>query len=71
MINISPGIIIAMAGTIGLLITFIDNSGEIGSKIPIASFFIVIISIGIMFEMFSKEKMDEIYGEFGEGRDYS
>ena len=62
--NISPGTIIFIFGFGGLIFTLVDDAGQIGSKIPIALFFIVIISIGILIEMFSENKMDEVYGEF-------
>ena len=68
--NFSPGIIIAMLGFCGLVFSLIDDSGEIGSKIPLAVFFLIIISIGIIFEM-RKDTIEQTYGEFeGSGRKY-
>lgn len=66
---INPGVIIATMGIIGLLFTFVDESGEIGSKIPIGLFFIVIVILGILLEAYPK--IDETYGEFQSPREFS
>lgn len=62
--NISPGTIIFILGFCGLVFTLVDDAGQIGSKIPIALFFIVIISIGVLVELYSKDKGSETFGEF-------
>jgi len=66
---ISPGVIIATIGVIGLMFTFIDDSGEIGSKIPLGIFFIIIMVIGILYEAYPT--IDETYGEFEAPRGFS
>ena len=61
--NIRPSFFIFILGFAGLMFTLIDSTGEIGSKIPIAVFCIVIISVGIIVEIKSKDKSDDIFGE--------
>lgn len=68
--NIKPSIIIFVLGFGGLVFTLVDDYGEIGSKIPIAIFFIVIMSIGIIVEMKSKDKSNEIFGEIESPRKF-
>ena len=60
---ISPGIIVSMLGTIGLVLVFATSIGEFGSKIPLTIFCIVLIGIGIAFEMLPREMKDETFGE--------
>ena len=71
MINISPGIIVSMMGIIGLSFTLIENSGFIGSKIPLTIFFLFIIIIGIAYEAYPKNKLEDIYGEIEGKKEFS
>lgn len=63
-LNLGPGIIIALIGTIGLVFTLTDSMGEIGSKIPISVFFLFILVVGIVLHVTPKDLMDDTYGEF-------
>lgn len=71
MLNISPGVIISMMGVIGMAITFIEGSGFIGSKIPLTVFFLFIIILGILYEAYPKDKLNDVYGEIDGRRDFS
>ena len=66
---ISPGVIIATIGMVGLLFTFVDKSGTFGSTIPLGIFFILIMIVGILIEAYPK--IDETYGEFQSPREFS
>ncbi len=65
-INISPSMAIFMMGFCGLVFLLIESTGEIGSKIPIAIFFIFIICLGVIIKMLPREKLEEIFGEVHE-----
>lgn len=71
MIKINPGVLIAMGGLIGLIIALVDDAGEIGGKIPLALFFLMIIIVGIAIEVAPKEYTEDTYGEYGSGRGFS
>lgn len=66
-----PGLVIAMLGFCGLTFSLIDNSGEIGSKIPIVLFFIVVLIFGLIVQMVPQETTDDTYGEVGGKREFS
>lgn len=61
--NMSPGMIIFLLGFIALVFLLIEDTNEIGSKIPLAVFFIFIICMGVMIEMLPKDKFDGMFGE--------
>ena len=63
MFHISPGIVISFMGLVGLLLTFVDNTGFIGSKIPLTIFFLLIVVLGILYEAWPKEYLDDSYGQ--------
>ncbi len=68
--NIAPGMIIFVLGFCGLTFCLIDNSGEIGGKVPIALFFIVIMIIGILLHLTPKETVDGVFGEVEKPRGF-
>lgn len=70
-INISPGMIIFILGFCALVLLLVEGTEEIGSKIPLAVFFIFIICLGVIVEMMPQDKMDELFGETEEGREFS
>lgn len=61
--NISPGILIFILGFTGIVFALVDESGQIGSKIPLAIFFIVLMIIGMAIQMAPKDWVDGIFGE--------
>ncbi len=69
--NFSPGLIIAILGFTGLMFTFVDSSGEIGSKIPITIFFLFITCVGILLLMMPPEKINDTFGEVEAPREFS
>lgn len=66
-INISPGMVIFILGFSGLVFCLSENSDQVGSKIPLTLFFLVIISIGIMVEIKMKDKNNDTFGEMDSG----
>ncbi len=62
-ININPAVIIYILGISGLMFTLVDDTGEIGSKIPLSIFFIIIIGLGIVVQLTPKETLAGEYGE--------
>ncbi len=68
-INISPGMIVFILGFCGLVFLLVENTGEIGSKIPLAVFFIFIICLGVIIEMMPQDKLDDMFGEVEGGRE--
>lgn len=70
-VKIGPGAIISTLGFAGLLFTFVDSTGEIGSKIPIVLFFIIIMILGLLIQMAHPEAIDDTYGEVGSKREFS
>ena len=61
-LKISPGIVVAMSGLVGLLFVFIENSGLLISKIPLSIFFIFLICLGIVYEIYPKNQLEN-FGE--------
>lgn len=68
--NFSPGVIIFTLGLFGLVFCLSDNSGEVGSKVPLSLFFLFIISIGIMIEIKMKGGDSDTFGEMEGGGGY-
>ncbi len=68
MIKLNPGIAIVTAGLIGLVVILAESPSHIGSKIPLALFFVLIMIAGIYIEIKMKDYNEEAYGEFGEGK---
>jgi hypothetical protein len=60
--NITPGMIIFMLGFGGLVLSLAEGPKEIGSKVPLALFFLFIIGFGVVVEIKSKDNLDE-FGE--------
>ncbi len=69
-INISPGIVIFVLGFSGLVYCLAENSGQIGSKVPIALFFLFIITIGVIVEMRMKDSSSDTFGEMESPREF-
>ena len=69
-INISPGVIIFILGFSGLVFSLADNSGQIGNKIPLALFFLFIITVGVIIEMKMKQGDSDIFGEMESNRGF-
>ena len=64
--NFEPNwaLVIFVFGFMGLFVSFVDGQSEgIGSKIPLAIFFIFVMSIGIILQMLPKEFFEAVYGE--------
>lgn len=61
---------ITILGFSGMMYAFIDSNGEIGSKIPIVLFFLVITIIGMVLEIYPPD-VNNTYGEFRNPRDFS
>ncbi len=61
--NVSLGVIVFTLGFIGLVFCLVDNSGQIGNKVPLALFFMFIITIGIIIEMKMKQGGFDTFGE--------
>lgn len=70
MVKINPAVFISVGGLLGLTFTLANKTKEIGSKIPIVLFFIVILIIGMLLFMYPLDKIDNTYGEF-EKQDFS
>ena len=68
--KIDPIIFIYLLGLTGLMFTFIDDSGEMGSKVPLSLFFIVVIIIAIVIQVAPKDRVDGIFGEVESSRDF-
>ena len=66
-INVSPGMIIFILGFVGLIFSLADSSGQIGSKVPLALFFLFIISVGVVIEIKMKDGSSDIFGEMESG----
>ena len=66
--KLNPALVIYILGLTGLLFTFVDGSGEIGSKIPLSLFFIVVIILGIIIQMTPKDQLEGEYGEHHNAR---
>ena len=66
-INISPGMIVFILGFSGLVFCLADNSGQIGSKIPLSLFFMFVISVGVIIEMKMKDNSSDTFGEMESG----
>lgn len=60
-----------MAGLIGLFFALAENSGTIGSKIPIVTFFFLIMIIGFLIGLSPKEFLDDTFGEVDRKREFS
>ena len=69
--NVRPGVVIFVLGFCGLVFSLIDNSGEIGSKIPLSLFFISIIIVGIVLERAPKDRIDDVFGEVERPRGFA
>ncbi len=67
MFNFTAGMVVVLSGLLGLVIILTESPKQIGSKIPLAVFFILIMIIGIFIEIKMKEE-EQTYGEFGEGK---
>lgn len=67
-IKINPVIMVTIFGTLGLIFNFIDNTGNIGGKIPLTIFFIILIIVGIILQIYPPEKNDS-FGEVGRPKD--
>lgn len=65
--NIPYSVIVILLGVIGLVMTFVEDEGKIASKIPLTIFFLFIIILGILYEMYKGKDMD-VYGEFENNR---
>lgn len=63
-LDLGPGIIISIIGTLGLVFTLTDSVGEIGSKIPISVFFLFILIVGIVVHVLPKDLEENTFGEF-------
>jgi len=68
--KINPAIIIFILGIGGLIFLSLDDSGEIGSKIPIALLFVFIIIIGIIIQISPEDKINGIFGEVDVKREF-
>lgn len=66
-INISPGVIVFILGFSGLVFSLADNSGQIGSKIPLSLFFLFVISVGVIIEIKMKDGSSDTFGEMESG----
>ena len=71
MFKIHPGILISTLGLIGIMFTFIDNSGQLGGKIPLTIFFLFIIVFGLVLLILPKERIDNLFGEVESPRGFS
>ena len=58
----TPGMILYLLGFIGLVVCLAEGPGEIGSKVPLALFFLFILALGIFIDF----KMNDLPDEFGE-----
>ena len=68
-INIAPGVIIFIFGFIGLIVCLAEGQGQIGSKVPLALFFLLIMGSGIAIQIKSDSNLDE-FGEMEGNRGY-
>jgi len=59
-----------MFGVVGLIFSFTDDAGQIGSKIPLTIFFIFIMCVGITLQMLPKEWLEGVVGEVGPPREF-
>jgi hypothetical protein len=59
----SKGTTIFILGFCGLIFTLVDSFGEVGSKIPLALFFIFLMGFGILVELAPGEQTDDVFGE--------
>ena len=69
MFKLTEGMIIVTIGLIGLVIILAESPKQIGSKIPLALFFVMIMIVGIWIEIKMKEG-DETFGEVEGRRSY-
>ena len=65
--NVSPGVIVFTLGFMGLVICLVDEAGQIGSKVPLALFFLFVITLGVIIELKQKEKNNDVFGEMETG----
>ncbi len=68
--NISPGVVIFILGFSGLVFCLAEGSEEIGSKVPLALFFLLIISIGVIVEIKMKDPSSDTFGEMEGSRGF-
>ena len=67
MLNIKPGVLISTLGLIGMVITFVENTYTLGSKIPLVVFFLFLVILGIIYETTPKSIFKEEFGEVDGG----
>ena len=68
--KINPALVIFLFGVGGLLFTFVEGSGQIGSKIPLTIFFMFIMAVGIILQALPKDKLDDTFGEMETRQDF-
>jgi len=68
--SISPGMILFILGFTGLVISLAEGPEEIGSKIPLALFFLFIIGMGVFIEDKMKDSNADVFGEMEGSRGF-
>lgn len=69
-INISPGMIIFILGFCGLVFSLAEGQEEIGSKIPLALFFLSIMGVGIAIYIKTTDNQYDTFGEMSSPREF-
>lgn len=59
----SPGVIVSLMGMGGLMFTFVEGEEFIGGKLPLVIFFIVVICLGMAYELYPRAQWEDTFGE--------
>ncbi len=68
--EINWAIVIFIFGLVGLVMSFADQSGQLGSKIPLTVFFMFVMCLGIGLQMLPRDWMETTFGEVGPPREF-